>query len=382
MVRELVGPARTDAIAAMLERIEGVPVDAIDVSRLAGDRGANDLKRAGYGEPLLVRYRANGHPRSVVFRTQSSNWYGHDRRADRAFLCLLAADTFGDQPRHVQVRDVGAIRAGELVSLDGAGEFFLVTEYVEGSLYAGDLRRIEQERTASERDVARVEALADHLVEVHARQPEGDVAHLRARATRDLVGSGEGMFGIVDGYPTAFAWSERLRRIEELAIAWRWRWRARAAPGIRRTHGDFHPYNILFRTGVDFTVLDASRGGVGDPADDLAALAINFLFAAMRCPAAWPDGFGRLWTRFFDRYFEGLNDERRHADVLDTLGAYFAWRALVLASPAWYPDIAPDVRRGLLDAAIGWLESERLDPASMFRVALDASASRASGPGP
>ena len=34
-------------------------------------------------------------------------------------------------------------------------------------------------------------------------------------------------------------------------------------------HGDFHPWNLLFREGVEFSVLDRSRGEWGEPADDV-----------------------------------------------------------------------------------------------------------------
>lgn len=369
------GPVAAEVLARLLTRLEGATAEGLQIAPLAGDRGSGDLKNVGYGEPLLVRYRAGGQPKAVVFRTQSANWYGHDRRADRAYLCLLAADTFADQPRHVAARDVGAIRADELVSLHDAGEFYLVTEYVDGALYADDLREIERTGRARPLDLARVDALADHLVEVHSREPDADLEPVRARAVRDLLGSGEGIFGIVDGYPRAFEDAHLLRRIEELALAWRWRVGKRGAPRLSRTHGDFHPYNILFRTGTDFTALDASRGGLGMAADDLAALGINYLFGGLRCPQAWEHGFGPLWFRLFERYESARGD----AAARESIGPFLAWRALVLASPVWYPGIAAVTRRALLVAATRWLDSDALDPRSMADIAF-ASAEPASTP--
>ena len=97
------------------------------------------------------------------------------------------------------------------------------------------------------------------------------------RAVRDLLGHGEGIFGIVDGYPDGVpgAPPERLEALERAALAWRWRLRGRAGR-LRRTHGDFHPFNVIFAEGTRFTLLDASRGGLGDPADDLVALTVNY----------------------------------------------------------------------------------------------------------
>jgi hypothetical protein len=268
------------ALELLLTRLEGAPC-AIELAEpLAHDRGPSELKRIGYGVPILVRYRVTepGREREAraVFRTQTPNWFGHDRRSDRACLSLLAADTYDAQPKHIAVKDVGAIRGDELLSLRDAGEFYLVTTYVEGRLYAEDLRRVAETGHASATDLARARALARHLTELHTPIDGGRDVYVRA--VRDLVGSGEGIFGIVDSYPADFEREDLLRAIEHRAIDWRARLVAQHAATLCRTHGDFHPYNVLFREGVDFTLLDASRGGAGDAADDVAAMLINYLF--------------------------------------------------------------------------------------------------------
>jgi len=354
-------PNARAGLESLLARIEGSSVRVLSVESLAADRAPTELKRIGYGEPLLVTYRARGSVCRVVFRTQSPNWFGHDRRADRANLAILAADTYGDQPRHVRVVDVGAIRDQELVSLRDAGEFYLLTSYVEGTLYANDLRRVEDAREVRELDLERARALARHIAEVHSAQPASCHPAVYTRAIRDLLGSGEGIFGIVDSYPEDFHRRDLLIRIEELALAWRWRLGRDKTWRLRRTHGDFHPYNVLFRSGADFTVLDASRGGAGEPADDLAAMSVNFLFGGLRHPAAWARGLKRLWETFFSTYLDATGDE----GALEQMPPFIAWRALVLASPAWYPDVPEQVRVTLLEAAIGWMESGRFDPAAI-----------------
>jgi aminoglycoside phosphotransferase (APT) family kinase protein len=45
-------------------------------------------------------------------------------------------------------------------------------------------------------------------------------------------------------------------------------------------HGDFHPWNILFRAAVDFSVLDRSHGEYGDPASAASAPAAATLSRA------------------------------------------------------------------------------------------------------
>lgn len=360
-VRVAGGVVTEDALAGLLGRIEARPVKVRSIGLLAGDRGARAPKAVGYGVPLLVTYTAGGEERRVVFRTQGANWFGHDRRSDRACLTLLAADTYGDQPNHVQVLEVGAMRSGSLVPLTGADELYLVTSYAGGELYATDLRRVESSGQSSPLDQERAATLARHIALLHRTRPPDARDESYVRAARDLVGSGEGIFGIVDSYPIQSPCRPKLNRIEELSLRWRRKLRDDHTARLRRTHGDFHPYNVLFREGCDFTLLDASRGGLGDPADDLAAMSVNFIAPAFRARGSWKHGFGPLWSTFFTTYLELTGD---HA-VLEVFPPFFAWRALVLASPTWYPHASERSREQLLELAIRWLEAEPFNPANI-----------------
>jgi Ser/Thr protein kinase RdoA (MazF antagonist) len=183
------------------------------------------------------------------------------------------------------------------------------------------------------------------------------------RAIRDLVGSGEGIFGLADSYPPAGRVSfDRLQGIEERCVAWRWKLRRRTRR-VRRTHGDFHPYNVLFRENVDFTLLDGSRGTEGESADDLAAMSINYLFGGVTHPGTWREGFAPLWSAFWSTYLATTADW----EVLEVIAPFFAWRALVLASPVWYPDITDDARERILSFAETVLDAPAFDLAMAER---------------
>src|SRR4051812_30940412 len=91
-----------------------------------------------------------------------------ERRSDRAANALLAYDTFGSIPGHAAALDVGAVMAdGGLRSLAGARELYLLTDYVEGTVYAQDLRRLAEGAAAGPRDERRCEALARYLARLH-----------------------------------------------------------------------------------------------------------------------------------------------------------------------------------------------------------------------
>jgi hypothetical protein len=316
------------------------------------ERGTLTEKARGYGVPLRVCIRTRmGESRCLVLRTAVADEYGHDRRSDRAAEMLLAYDTFDSVAGHVRVLDVGAIAPGELRSLKDAGEFYLLTTYVDGEPYASDLRRVASSGRVTDRDLERLDELVRWLADIHAERLDDPVAW--RRAIRDVVGSGEGIFGIADSYApgTPGCDGAAVAAIEQLAVEWRSRLRPRS-DRLRRIHGDFHPFNILFDEGTRFTVVDASRGSKGDPADDLTALAVNFPFFALANPAGWDRGPGVLWRRFWKAYVARTGD----SEVVSVAAPYLAWRALVVACPRFYPRLGAAERAKLLTLARRSLE--------------------------
>jgi hypothetical protein len=325
----------------------------------AGARAGATAKAAGYGLPVRIVLSEGGVRRVVVWRVASANVFGHDRRADRAAAMVQAFEDFAQIPRHVRALDLGVILAsGELASTREGTEHYLITTYAPGTIYALDLRRIAEEGEAMPTDVARVGALAHYLADLHA--PLAPAGPRYRRAIRDLLGSGEGIFGIIDGYPEGVpgAPAHRLRGLERRCAEWRWRLRG-LDRRLTRTHGDFHPFNIVF-DGDAPMLLDASRGGCGDPADDVTALAVNYLLFALDVQDAWARGLGVLWRALWQRYLA----ERPDAELLDVAPPFFAWRALVVANPVFYPRMTARARDRLLGFATEVLDANRLEPSA------------------
>jgi aminoglycoside phosphotransferase (APT) family kinase protein len=345
-------PFNPEALAAYLAAVHGREVSDVRVVPLGGGRQGD--KGYGYGIPLRVDYTLAATPRRAVVETVRPGPFGHEHMADRAQSLLWAHGAFGRLPRHVASLDVGAVRAGgELVPLGSAEELFMLAEFVDGAEYADDLLRLRAGEELRSLDAERADALCDYLVSIH--RVTGPDAGLYVRRIRELLGHGECIFGVDDSYPEGW---DLLKKIEHQCIDWRWKLRGKTHR-LRQAHGDFHPWNIMFREGTDFSVLDRSRGEWGEPADDVACLALNYLFFSLQRSGRLEGAFERLWRRFWERYLERSRDR----ELLEVVAPFLAFRALVMANPVWYPALDAGVRRQLFNFISSVLDAPAFDPA-------------------
>lgn len=317
----------------------------------------DDVKGFGYGAPLLVEYSLKGKKGSAVLSTMRvQHGFGHDHFSDRARILIWQNATFGKLPKHVHSLDVGYFtKDGMLVSAGAAKEYFLMMEKVEGKEYFFDLDRV-RDHGATDLDYDRVIALTDYLAEIHSVKI--DCPPLYQRKIRETVGDGECIFGILDDYPDnpTFLDPGELSDIEKLCVDWRWKLREKTAR-LCQVHGDFHPWNVMFREGTDFTVLDRSRGEWGEAADDITAMAMNYIFYSVQKSLRLSGDLKDLFELFFENYLEKSGDE----ELLKVIAPFFAFRALVVASPTWYPLCSDDVRRALFNFLENALGSEEFN---------------------
>jgi len=325
---------------------------------LRESKASGAAKEYGYGHPVKVEFTVRGERRAAVLETTSPGPFGHEHMADRAQMLLWDHGAYNALPRHARSLDVGAFgRDGNLLSVGDAEEFFLLVEYVEGTGYIRDIARLQEGAPLRELDRSRADALCDYLAEIHAVR--GPDPGLYVRRIRELLGHGECVMGLSDSYPLphGFITASLLEEIERKILSWRWRLKGRTRR-LRQVHGDYHPFNLLFREGIDFTVLDRSRGEWGEPADDVTALTGNYLFASLQASGRLEGAFETLFRRFWERYIERTGD----AEILETAAPFFAFRCLVMASPVWYPSLDESVRRKLFSFMISVLDAPRFDP--------------------
>jgi hypothetical protein len=84
---------------------------------------------------------------------------------------------------------------------------------------------------------------------------------------------------------------------------------------------------------------------------------VNYVFFCAEHPASWRRGLGPLWHQFWSRYVSASGDR----EALDTAPPFLAWRALVVASPRFYPHLGAGARDLVLGLAERALDAGRLD---------------------
>jgi len=354
---------KPDEIERYLRTVLGQPATVLGTSVLGGGPKGEDVKEYGYGIPVRVDFQVKGSEcRTAVLHTMTPGAFGHEHMADRARELLWEHHAFNRLPRHLRSFDVCGIQpGGQLISLGNVEELCLLTEYLEGQSYSHDLERMRDTGNLGELDLSRADTLCDYLVEIH-KTPGSDPG-LYVRRVRELVGDGECIMGIADSYPPhPLVSAAFLERIEHLAVSWRWRLKG-LTHRLRQVHGDFHPWNILFRTGTDFSLLDRSRGEYGDPADDVTSLTLNYLFFSLQRSERLDGGFATLFLRFWDRYVSKSGDH----EMLKVAAPFFAFRGLVMASPVWYPHLPDAVRQRMLAFIVAVLERDSFDPQEVNR---------------
>jgi len=351
---------RLNKLKEYLSFVYGADVEV----RYVGELGKRRAKRAkprmklkdfGYGVPYEVEFVIKGGFKSVILETMRPGAFGHEHFSDRAGILLWQHSAFNKLPRHARSVDIGALTEdGGLKSLGDCEEFFIVTNRVKGRPYFRDLNKIKDREGLTDLDRRRCLALSDYLAKIHGIK--SDDAGLYVRRVRELVGHGECIMGLCDSYPSGLEYisEEDLCEIEKQCVEWRWKLKGRTHR-LAQVHGDYHPWNVLFRKETDFSVLDRSRGEWGEVADDLSAMSINYVFYSLQTSGKLQGPFEELFTLFWKNYLDKTGDK----EILEVVQPFYAWRGLVIASPIWYPNLSLDVRTKLFNFIKGVLEAER-----------------------
>lgn len=352
------------------------------------------IKKLGsgvHGAGFLIEIKTKKALKSYAIKTLIPENLGHDYPSDRAGIFLLDLDEFKNLPKHVRAVDVlSEMEDGSIKSIGGGKEYYLLMERAEGRNYFHDLSEFACKDRLEISDIKKIKAMTSYLAEIHAVKKDSKALYWRK--LRDIVGHGECLMGVFDTYPDGVLPYGDMADIIKKSVDWIYRLK----PKYRRLsqiHGDFHPGNIWFKetvdrsTGesvnrknekvlssihpfthspthpkVDFILLDRSRGPWGEPADDVAALAINYIFFSIKYHNAIRGAYLEGLRLFFEEYIRLSGD----TEIYDVLAPFFAFRGAVVANPVFYPEVTQKQRRLIFRFVYNVLEFERFVPENVM----------------
>lgn len=350
-------------------------IDKVSLETLLSKRLSKPTKIIGYeklGEGFhavayRIRLNIDGVERSLVLRImRGDTGWGHDYVSDRAASLLLQHNLYKSSPLPSQISSIDVLCLlpdGSVESIGDAVEFIHVMDEVTedyGRPYVYDLFDIASRNTITDRDIRRCRILASHLSILHRVKIEN--RNLYLRHIRDLVGHGEMFMGVVDSYPdlAKLGWidEDRLIKLEKKMIEWRYKLR-RYTHRASRIHGDFHPFgNIRFRSDDQPVILEYSREEYGEPADDLSALTINYLFISIWKHGSYTQPFRILFEELFEAYIRETGD----TEILRVIQPFYCFRGLVVVHPLYYPEMEDWKRKAILNFIENTLSIEEFNP--------------------
>jgi len=219
---------------------------------------------------------------------------------------------------------------------------WLIERFVLGDTYANLLQNL----SSKGEDVTETKLILPELIDWLRRLHSNRVNNSKwyQRRLRNLVGAGDGFLGVIDSYYSANETpdsqvNEWLIDVERSLPLWRHELR-RYSHRLCRIHGDYHPWNIIVSPKDCVRVIDSARDGWGDPADDVAALGVNYLFFGIQA-----SDYQSSWLKQFQEFISGYVKVTQDKELIKIIPPFLAHRLIVLGSPQWYPNLSQNLRR-------------------------------------
>ena len=307
------------------------------------------------GSGFLVEMKTGDGIRSYVVKALLPKHFGHDYPSDRAAVFLLDLDEYKTLPRHVKAVDVlSEMEDGSIKSIGGGKEYYLFMERGAGRHYFHDLSALSQKKRLDLSDIERIRAMTSYLAEIHSVKKASKTLYWRK--LRDTVGHGECLMGVFDIYPDGTLSYDETTAIIKKSVDWIYRLKP-YHNRLSQIHGDFHPGNIWFKDDSDFILLDRSRGPWGEPADDITALTINYIFFSVKKYEDISGPYLEGLNLFFEEYIKLTGDRQ----LLEVVAPFFAFRGVVVANPVFYPELTSKQRGLLFSFVRNVLDADRFE---------------------
>ncbi len=308
------------------------------------------LGKGWHGSSYEVTFKNKNKLHTLILRIKNKLDFSHDYKSDRASSFILCHQMANNIPKHAKSLDVvGITKNKNLVSLGDCDDFFQMVKAAKGTEYMEHLQKIKKGGGLDEVDRKKALLLSNYLVALHKNKFKGNkqfAASIYKRHLRDCIGHGEMLLGVIDTYPKKIKFASQTEIINIIKKSVELREQIKNKHyRLCRIHGDFHPGNIFFQNKNNFGVLDASRELYGDPADDLTAMAVNYIWFSLMCKGNFSGPFKELFEIFWNNYIKRTKD----TEISRIAPIFFAFRGVVVAHPLFYKNQSNETRRKIFN---------------------------------
>lgn len=315
-----------------LSQVLGQDASVIKIRPLS----AHAVKTGGLSETLRIEYvDGKGRPHSCFAKRHEASEMGETAIADQIHDSAWRLSGYGAYPGHTPSLGMTLFRGSRGVSsLSAAPDSVISFEAPSPGTPYGDLLWNPDRQTDAEA-VALARKVCTFMIQGHGPVHENVRATYRRALRTSLVDSFLRTLETADDF-----WNARpgLRdELEHLMLSWRRRLIG-MEHRLRSIHCDFHPWNLLV-DGDRLAAIGRRVPGSGDPANDLAALAVNYLWLKFMHPAH-AARYDALYRAYWNTYLEHTEDD----EAKQVAPPYFAVRCAVLVSPVWYGATPPEIR--------------------------------------
>lgn len=305
------------------------PITNLSVSKL----GAGCL-----GTGYALDFQQSGQSKRLILKSLFTQNLGMDHFSDRAGSLLLAHSHYHKIPQHNLSKDVCALTQKEIISIGNTKECFILLEEAQGQDLFEMFESMSSQEQLDSLQQRRIIQLATYLANLHQEKSEQSnqkQQSLYARSVRSVVGGNTSVMSIIDMYPRnpPFISQDEIHQLTQSTLKF-WTKFRHHGNRLSHVHGDFHPGNIWYQDDNNFTILDRSGQTYAEPADDLTAFSINFIFYALAKRGSLSGALKQGFELFWQTYLEITQDHQ----IKQLAPPFFALRILVICNPAFYQD--------------------------------------------
>lgn len=307
-----------------------------------------------------VSLTINNKTAEFVVRRLLGKGMSRDYISDQVENFLLQHNIANSLPHTVKSRDVFIVRNKVELSISDPSYVYQVMDFAKGIEYTEYFSLLNEQQFLNESHKQIIKSITDVLTEIHSIKPDAfsheDKKSLYFRHSQDFIGS-QVFMDVIDCFPD-FDFFNKEKKSEMMKLLFCLREKNKHNfSRLSKIHADLHPGNLRISKRNKITLIDGARTLWGEPADDIASMAANYLKKHFESKSTNKSASMEALELFINSYI----DQTKDTQVFSLWQMFLAVRLTILANPLFFKDIDISLSKNLIDIAFKILKASRVD---------------------